>query len=161
MSFKMKPGSKQKHSEDTFSISSPMKRFGTPNMSPLKQNGDGPVIGGEDDRLTKAYKAAEAAGTIETAPGVYTKWEGSDKTRGGHSVEDRAAKLANDPYSEKEAAGIRDYRSSVKDPRTAQKSYPQREGESGQDYYDRLKALSKTRNSSEARRAGLLRKKKK
>lgn len=33
----MNPGSKQKHSDDTFSMESPLKRFG---MSPLKDNGD-------------------------------------------------------------------------------------------------------------------------
>ena len=38
----MNPGSKEKHSEDAFRLDSPLKKFGTPNMSPLKDTGKGP-----------------------------------------------------------------------------------------------------------------------
>ena len=169
MGFKMKPGSKEKHSDDAFSVSSPFKQMKTPMMSPLKNDPSVKNAGLQADArgqaLTEAYEAAEAAGTQETAPGVYTKWRGSTPGEtgksGGQWVEDRAAKLANDPYSEKEAQGKRDYRASVSDPRTAMKTHKQREGESGQDYYNRIKALGKTKSRGEARRAGLLRKKKK
>ena len=169
MGFKMKPGSKEKHSDDAFSVSSPFKQMKTPMMSPLKNDPNAKNAGLQQDAggqaLTEAYKRNEALGTVETGPGQYTKWAGSRTgeagSSGGRWVEDRAAKLANDPYSEKEAQGKRDYRASVSDPRTAMKTHKQREGESGQDYYNRIKALGKTKSRGEARRAGLLRKKKK
>ena len=37
--YKMHPGSKEVHSDDSFRQDSPLKKFGTPNMSPLKKEG--------------------------------------------------------------------------------------------------------------------------
>lgn len=54
----MKPGSKQKHSDDTFSIDSPMKRMGTPNMSPLKQNPYANQSIGTSDEVRNAAQSA-------------------------------------------------------------------------------------------------------
>ena len=38
--YKMKPGSKETHSDDSFRLDSPLKKFGTPNMSPIKNTGE-------------------------------------------------------------------------------------------------------------------------